>query len=232
MSMPFYVSPEQVMADKAEFARKGIARGKSIVALEYDRGVLLIAENATSLSKIGEIYDRVAFAGVGKFSEFDQLRKLGVRYADTKGYAYSREDVRGKALANAYSQAMGEVFTREMKPLEVDVIVAEVGDDRFAGHESNSIYRIKFDGFISNHAGYCVIGGNEEDVATVLKDDYRDGMPAGDAVKLGRKALNRGSENGGSLDPVNMEVCILNRDAPGRKFRRLSADEVQGMLDG
>jgi len=124
MTMPFYVSPEQVMQDKAEYARKGIGRGKSSVTLEYDSGLALMAENPSSLSKIGEIYDRIAFAGVGKFSEFDQLRKLGVRYADTRGYAYSRDDVRAKALANAYSQAKGEVFTRELKPLEVEVIVA------------------------------------------------------------------------------------------------------------
>ena len=156
MSMPFYVSPEQVMADKAEFARKGIARGKSIVALEFASGVLLIAENATSLSKVGEIYDRIAFAGVGKFSEFDQLRKLGVRFADVRGFQYSREDVRGHALANAYSQAIGEVFTREMKPLEIEVIVAEVGDDRYEGHKENALYRIAFDGFISDHHGYGV----------------------------------------------------------------------------
>jgi proteasome alpha subunit len=229
--MPFYVSPEQVMADKAEFARKGIARGKSIVALEYADGVLLIAENATSLSKIGEIYDRIAFAGVGKFSEFDQLRKVGVRYADTKGYAYSREDVTAKALANAYSQAVGEVFTREMKPLEVEIIVAEVGDDRFAGHQANTLYRVKFDGYISDHSGFCVIGGSVDSVQSVLDDEYRENMPAGGAVKLGLKALERGTEGASSLDSKNLEVCVLERSRGGRKFRRLSADEVQGMLD-
>ncbi len=127
MSIPFYVSPEQLMQDKADFARKGIARGKSIVALEYDKGIVLLAENPSSFSKIGEIYDRLAFAGVGKFSEFDQLRKIGVRFCDVRGYAYSREDVRAKALANAYSQAIGDVFTQQMKPLEAEVIVAEVG---------------------------------------------------------------------------------------------------------
>lgn len=230
MTMPFYVSPEQVMADKAEFARKGIARGKSIVALEYDTGVLLIAENATSLSKVGEIYDRIAFAGVGKFSEFDMLRKIGVRFADSRGYQYSREDVRGKALANAYSQAVGEAFTREMKPLEVELIVAEVGDDTLAGHEQNSLYRVKFDGFISDHKGFCVIGGNVEDVQSVLDDDYRDGMTQGDAVNLGLKALTRGATDNGSLDATKLEVCILDRLRDGRKFVRLSAEVVQGML--
>jgi proteasome alpha subunit len=229
--MPFYVSPEQVMADKAEFARKGIARGKSIVALEYDAGVLLIAENATALSKIGEIYDRIAFAGVGKFSEFDQLRKVGVRYADTKGYAYSREDVTAKALANAYSQAVGEVFTREMKPLEVEVIVAEVGDSRYAGHAANTFYRVKFDGFISDHSGFCVIGGSVDAVQGVLEEDYRESMPAGEAVQLGLKALEKGTEGNGRIEARNLEVCLLESARPARKFRRLSADEVQGMLD-
>jgi proteasome alpha subunit len=231
MSMPFYVSPEQVMADKAEFARKGIARGKSIVALEYDNGVLLIAENSTSLSKVGEIYDRIAFAGVGKFSEFDMLRKIGVRFADSRGYQYSRDDVRGKALANAYSQAVGEAFTNQMKPLEVEMIVAEVGDDSLVGHEHNSLYRIKFDGFISDHKGFCVIGGNVEDVQSVLDDDYEEGMTQGDAVQLGLKALTRGASDNSTLDATTLEVCILDRSRSRRKFTRLSADIVQDMLN-
>jgi proteasome alpha subunit len=231
MNHPYYVSPEQLMADKAEFARKGISRGKSIVALEYSGGILLMAENSTSLSKIGEIYDRIAFAGVGKFSEFDQLRKLGVRFADTKGYAYSREDVRGKSMANAYSQAIGEVFTREMKPLEAEVIVAEVGDDRFAGHEQDALFRVKFDGFISDHRGYCVIGGNVDDVQNVLEDEYHDGMPAGEAATAARKALEAGTTGNTALLVENLEVCLLDRERRGRKFRRLSAEEVEGMLD-
>jgi proteasome alpha subunit len=230
VSLPFYVSPEQVMQDKAEYARKGIARGKSIVALEHLGGVVLVAENPTSLSKIGEIYDRIAFAGVGKFSEFDQLRKLGVRYADTKGYAYSRDDVRGKALANAYSQAIGEVFTREIKPLEVEVIVAEVGDDRLAGHEESQLYTVTFDGFIADHHGYCAIGGHVDDVQSTLRNQYRAGLPLGEALALGRKALSRGANGSALIPPENLEVCVLDRARVGRKFRRLSADEVRGML--
>lgn len=232
MSMPFYVSPEQVMADKAEFARKGIARGKSIVALEHQGGVLMMAENATTLNKIGEIYDRLAFCGVGKFSEFDQLRKVGVRFADTKGYAYSREDVRGKGLANAFSQVIGEVFTREIKPLELEIIVAEVGDDRYEDHKTNALYRIKYDGFISDHPGFVAIGGNVEEVESVLKNDYRDGMPVGEAAQLGLRALSAGAERSTELDAGSLEVCLLDRDRTGRKFCRLSADEVQGMLGG
>ena len=230
MSMPFYVSPEQIMADKAEFARKGIARGRSIVAIEYDGGILKIAENATGLNKVGEIYDRISFAGVGKFSEFDQLRKIGVRFADTKGYAYSREDVRGRGLANAYSQVMGDAFTQNPKPLEVEIIIAEVGDPRLAGHEESSIYKIMYDGFISDHHGWCVIGGSVEEVESVLKNDYEEGMPLGGAVKLGREALGRGSNGSSELDAEKLEVCVLDQALPNRKFRRLSTDEVTGML--
>jgi proteasome alpha subunit len=230
MTHPYYVAPEQLMADKAEFARKGISRGKSIVALEYSDGILLMAENATSLSKIGEIYDRIAFAGVGKFSEFDQLRKLGVRFADTKGYAYSREDVRGKSLANAYSQAVGEVFTREMKPLEVEVIVAEVGDDDLAGHENNAIFRIQFDGSVSDHENFCVIGGAADELNSYLKGEYKAGLPLPEAMQLGRKALQRATDGTPDVAPENLEICVLERARAGRKFRRLTTDAVRQSL--
>jgi len=229
VTLPFYVSPEQIAQDKAEFARKGIARGKSIVVLEHEGGVLLMAENPSTLSKIGEIYDRLAFAGVGKFSEFDQLRKVGVRYADVKGYSYSREDVQAKALANAYSQAIGEEFARSPKPLEVEIVVAEVGDDRLAGHEKNAIYRVGFDGSISDHRNFCVIGGTVENLENHLNAQYRPGLPLGDAVRLGRATLER-AQNGNRLEPEKLEVCVLERSRPTRKFRRLSADEVRGIL--
>ena len=230
MSMPFYVSPEQVMADKAEYARKGVARGKSSVTMAYEGGILLMAENPSTLSKIGEIYDRVAFAGVGKFSEFDQLRKIGVRYADVKGYSYSREDVRAKALANAYSQAVGDVFTREMKPLEVEVVVAEVGDDDLAGHEKDAIYRIQFDGSISDHEGFCVIGGAAEELISFLQGQYREEIPLGEAIQLGRSALQRAADGEPLVAPANLEVCLLERTRGGRKFNRQSTDQVKGLL--
>ena len=232
MSIPFYISPEQLMADKAEYARKGIARGKSIVTMEYSDGILLMAENpSSSLSKIGEIYDRIAFAGAGKFSEFDQLRKVGIRYADTKGYTYSREDVRVKALANAYSQVIGDVFTREMKPLEVEIVVAEVGDPRFAGHEENAIYRVQFDGSITDHRGYCVIGGSVENLENHLRANYRPDQPLGEALRLGRNTLERAT-SGERVEPKNVEVATLDRSKPRRKFRRMSADELRGILEG
>jgi proteasome alpha subunit len=230
MSVPFYVSPEQLMQDKAEYAKKGIARGKSIVTLEFDKGIALVAENpSSSLSKIGEVYDCIAFAGVGKFSEFDQLRKIGVRYCDVKGYAYSREDVRAKALANAYSQTIGDVFTREMKPLEVEVVVAEVGEPGLAGHEKNTMYRVQYDGSISDHSGYCVIGGTVESLEAYLQSNYRDNMPLGEALRVGRDALS--SANGSAaIASDNLEVCTLDRSRDGRKFRRASADEINSIL--
>ena len=232
MSMPFYVSPEQVMADKAEYARKGISRGKSSVTLEFEGGVVLMAENFSSLLKIGEIYDRVAFAGVGKFSEFDQLRKLGVRYADTKGYAYSRDDVRARGLANAYSQAIGDAFTQQLKPLEVEVIVAEVGDPSLAGHERNAIYRVTFDGSISDHEAYCVIGGAADDLDAFLRAGYREGFSLGEAMRLGRQALERAAEGQPQVAPENLEVCVLDRSQTGRKFHRLPTDTVREQLAG
>jgi proteasome alpha subunit len=231
MSLPFYVSPEQLMQDKAEYARKGISRGKSIVTLEFDGGILLIAENPSkSLSKIGEIYDRVAFAGVGKFSEFDQLRKVGVRYADTRGYAYSRDDVRAKALANAYSQVIGEVFTREMKPLEVEIVVAEVGDPRFVGHEENALYRVRYDGSINDEKGFCVIGGTADQLESHLQSSYRPGMDLRSAIRVARDALGRADNGDPALGSQNLEVCLLERQRVGRKFRRLGQDEVRGLL--
>ncbi len=229
MSVPFYVSPEQLMQDKAEYAKKGIARGKSIVVLEFDNGIVLVAENPSSLSKIGEVYDRIAFAGVGKFSEFDQLRKIGVRYCDVKGYAYSREDVRAKALANAYSQTIGDVFTREMKPLEVEVVVVEVGEPELAGHENNAMFRVQFDGSISDHSRYCVIGGTVESLEAYLQSNYRENMPLGDALRLGRDALSA-ANGGGTIAADNLEVCTLDRNRDGRKFRRASADEISSIL--
>ena len=232
MSMPFYVSPEQIMQDKAEYARKGIGRGKSSLTLEYEDGIVLMAENTSSLAKIGEIYDRIAFAGVGKFSEFDNLRKIGVRYADMKGYSYSRDDVRAKALANAYSQAMGEAFTRELKPLEVEIVVAEVGDADLVGHEQSCLYRVQFDGSISDHRGYCVIGGSAEEIGTYLSNHYSENGPLGDSLRVGQRALEHTGEGQQSVPAENLEVCVLEKIRSGRKFRRMQTEELMKHLGG
>src|ERR671925_854389 len=189
MAVPFYVSPDQVMQDKAEYARKGIAKGRSIVAVEYADGLLLMAENpSASLNKISEIYDRIAFAGVGKYSEFENLRKAGIRYADLKGYAYSREDVFSKSLANAYSEVIGNIFTREIKPLEVEILVVEVGETP----DENQMYRILFDGSISDHHGYVVIGGEGEKNSQFLPDRAPDHLKLAQAIKLGEETVEGG----------------------------------------
>jgi proteasome alpha subunit len=230
MSFPFYVNPEQMTQDKAEFARKGIARGKSIVTLEFDGGVLMVAENPLKLQKLGEIYDRIAFAGVGKFSEFDRLRKMGVQWADVEGYRFSRDDVRGKALANLYSQLLGEEFTRSIKPFEVEIVVAEVGDDGLAGHERNALFKIGFDGTIQDQAGFIAIGGTVESLQNHLASHYRPGLSLRDALRLGRETLERADNGKAGLTPEQLEVALLDRTRTGRRFRRLAADELRGLL--
>src|SRR3954468_13243114 len=167
MSMPFYVSPEQLMKDRADYARKGIARGRSVVVLAYDGGIAFVAENPSkTLHKVSEIYDRIAFAGVGKYNEFDSLRIAGIRHADIKGYQFSREDVDARSLANAYAQILGQVFTHEMKPMEVEILVAEVG---FEGAE-DELYHILYDGTVVDEEGFTVLGGEAEAIADRLKE--------------------------------------------------------------
>jgi len=230
MSFPFYVNPEQMTQDKAEFARKGIARGKSIVTMEYAVGILMVAENPLRLQKLGEIYDRIAFAGVGKFSEFDRLRKMGIQWADVEGYRFSREDVRGKALANLYSQVLGDEFTRSLKPFEVEIVVAEVADDGLAGHDRNSLYRVGFDGTIQDQEGYCAIGGSLEGLQAHLSANYRSGLSLRDAVRLGRDTLQRAENGQPDLAAEKLEVAVLDRGRGGRRFRRLAHDEIREYL--
>ena len=226
MALPFYVSPEQMMQDKAEYARKGIARGKSIVAIEYSSGMALVAENpSSSLSKISEIYDKIAFAGVGKYGEFENLRKVGIRYADVKGYSYSRQDVTAKSLANAYSQAMGQIFTQEMKPLEVEILVVEVGDSP----TENGMYRILYDGTISDHSQFVVIGGATEGAMSYLKNDYQENLSLGEAVQLCRKALGKTNDEK-ALSESNLEIAVLDRTREVRKFQRIRTEEIRRIL--
>jgi proteasome alpha subunit len=226
MAMPYYVSPEQMMQDKAEYARKGIAKGKSIIALEHADGILILAENPSmTLNKISEIYDRIAFAGAGKYSEFERLRKEGIRYADMKGYAYGREDVTAKSLANAYSQVIGNIFSAELKPLEVEILVLEVGD----GHGGNELYRIVFDGSIADEKGYATIGGQAEELKLFLKDRYRDGLRLEQALALAVRALEAAASQ--KVQPGNLEVAVLERSRPGRKFRRIPPSDLKALLE-
>ena len=226
MAMPFYVSPDQLMQDKAEYARKGIAKGRSIVAMEYVDGLLLTAENpSSSLSKISEIYDRIAFAGVGKYSEFENLRKLGIRYADVTGYSYSRQDVTTKALANAYSEMIGTVFTRDPKPLEVEILVIEVG----ATTPQNQIYHVSFDGSINDHRDFAVIGGQAERIRAYLDEHYTQNMSLQEALALSRQALLAGYEKPPE-EASALEVGALDRQRMGRTFYRFPQEEIIQLL--
>ena len=226
MPLPYYVSPEQMMQDKAEYARKGIAKGKSIIALEFQGGILIVAENpSASLNKVSEIYDRIAFAGAGKYSEFERLRKEGIRYADLKGYAYGREDVTAKSLANAYSQVIGNIFSMEIKPLEVEILVLEVGE----GATFNELYRIAFDGSIADEKGYATIGGQAEELKLFLRDKYRDGLGLEEALRLATRALEAAASQ--KVKAANLEVAILERDRAGRKFRRIPSAELRDLME-
>ena len=226
MPMPYYVSPEQMMQDKAEYAKKGIAKGRSIIAMEYIDGILLTADNpSASLYKVSEIYDNIAFAGAGKYSEFENLRKAGIRHADLRGFMYSREDVTGRSLANGYSQSLGTVFSQEMKPLEVEILVVQAGTD----HHSNEIFRISFDGSIIDEKNFAVIGGRSEAVQTVLKEKSSGQIPPLDAaLKLCVAALEQTANQ--KLQPEGLEVAVLDRTRAGRKFRRLLITDVRHIL--
>ena len=226
MPVPYYVSPEQLMKDKADYARKGIARGKSVIALEYSDGIVFVAENTSAtLHKISEIYDRIAFAGVGKFNEFEQLRIGGIRLVDLKGYSYSREDVTAKGLANAYSQSLGNIFTAELKPYECEILVAAVGDST----ETNELFHILYDGSVTDRQGWVAMGGQADALGTYLKDKYPSKTPnLGAATKLGHQALL--SVEGREVPPEALEVAVLDRTRARRKFRRLTREELTNLL--
>ena len=223
MSMPFYVAPEQVMKDRADYARKGIARGRSLVGLTCDPGILVCAENTQRLRKVSEIHDRIAFAGVGKYNEFDQLRIAGVRHADLKGYAYSREDVDARSLANQYAQILGQVFTHEMKPMEVEILVAEVG-----GRPGDDLmFRILYDGTVIDENDVTVLGGDAEVISQRLEDEWRPGLDLGGALAVARHAL-AGPDR--TLGAGELEVALLDRQAPRRAFRRIEGAELEALL--
>jgi proteasome alpha subunit len=224
MTMPFYVAPEQVMKDRADYARKGIARGRSAVAVLYTEGILIAAENSSAtLHKVSEIYDRIAFAGVGKYNEFDQLRIAGVRHADLKGYQFSREDVDARSLANAYAQILGQIFTHEMKPMEVEILVAEVGEDS----SQDQVFHILYDGSVVDEDRYSVIGGDAEAIGTRLEGAYQPGLDLAGALKAAVGAL-AGPDR--TLEPAELEVAVLSRANGRRAFRRVEDDELGTLL--
>lgn len=224
MSMPFYVAPEQFMKDKADYARKGIARGRALVGLVCEEGVLIAAENPSkNLHKVSEIYDRIAFAGVGKYNEFDQLRRAGVQHADVKGYQFSREDVDARALANLYAQYVGNIFTHDMKPLEVEILVAEVG----ARPADDQLYHVLYDGSVVEEEGFAVLGGEAEATAGRLQEAYTEGWDMAHALRAARDAL-AGPDR--VLDATALEVALLSRSTDRRTFRRVEDEETAELL--
>ena len=229
MSMPFYVSPEQLMKDRADFARKGIARGRSVVALQYADGVLFVSENPSqALHKVSEIYDRIAFAAVGRYNEFENLRIAGVRLADMRGYAYDRRDVTGRGLANAYAQTLGTIFSSGgEKPYEVELFVAEIGDDA----ADDQLYRLTYDGQVADEHGYAVMGGAADVVAAHLKEHYTDGAALDEALHVAVAALGHSDAGDRVIPTEDLEVATLDRTrTQPRKFLRLRAARLVEML--
>jgi proteasome alpha subunit len=229
MSFMPYVAPEQMMKDRSDYAHKGIARGRSVLGLEYADGLLFLAENpSTTLHKISEVYDQVAFAGVGKYSEFEEMRIAGIRLSDLRGYQYGREDVKARDLANAYSQALSAIFTQQMKPYEIELLVGEVD-----GHESgSSIYHVLFDGSVSDEQGYVAMGGHAEDLSEALKDRYEAGWDLATAVRTAITILATVPETR-SVPPEQIEAGVLDRTrSHRRKFRRLTPAEIEAALAG
>jgi proteasome alpha subunit len=224
MSMPFYVAPEQVMKDRADYARKGIARGRALVAVACVEGILICAENTSdTLRKVSEIYDRIGFAGVGRYNEFDQLRIAGVRHADLKGFSFSREDVDARSLANAYAQMLGQVFTHELKPMEVEILVAEV----HVSPADDQLFHILYDGTVIDENHYCVLGGEADAITGRMKDGWSEGLDVGGGLRLAATALS-GPDR--ALAAGDFEVALLERTAERRAFHRLDDDAVAGLL--
>ncbi|RCV51167.1 proteasome subunit alpha [Marinitenerispora sediminis] len=226
--MPFYVSPEQVMKDKADYARKGIARGRSAVVLQYDGGILFVADNMSrTLHKISELYDRIAFAAVGRYNEFENLRLAGVRYADSHGYMYDRRDVTGQMLANAYAQTLGAVFTESNKPWEVELVVGEVGDTA----EDDQLYRITFDGSVVDERDFVAMGGSAERVKAALKDRYVRDASLAEALSAAIHALAHENGEQRELEAGSLEVAVLDRSREEhRKFRRVQGARLNRLI--
>ena len=229
MTLPYYASPEQLMRDRSEYARKGISRGRSVAVLTYADGVLFIAENPSStLHKVGEIYDRIGFAAVGKYNEFENLRQAGVRMADLRGYSYDRSDVTGRMLANTYAQILGTIFTTESKPYEVEITVAEVGDNP----DGDQLYRLSYDGSVADEEGFVVMGGNAEAIAAKLQEGHNHAVGLQDGLRLAVNALSTAVANGEprTLTAGSLEVATLDRTRPRRKFRRLPVQQLEQLL--
>ncbi len=232
MTMPLYASAEQVMRDRSEYARKGIARGRSVIVLKYADGILFVAENPSStLHKVSEIYDRIGFAAVGRYSEFENLRQAGIRFADVRGYQNDPRDVTSRSLANVYATTLGTYFTEQIKPFEVEICVAEVGDSA----DSDTLYRLTYDGSIVDEPQYIVMGGAVDAPNTALKEAFADGLSLAEAVSIAVQALSAGSLSTAAgtaelLPAAKLEIAVLERARPRRAFRRIAGSALDGLM--
>jgi proteasome alpha subunit len=243
VTMPLYASPEQLMRERSELARKGIARGRSVVVLTYTGGVLFVAEipPKSTLHKVSEIYDRIGFAAAGRYSEFESLRRGGIKHVDLWGYAYDRRDVSARQLANVYAQTLGTIFTEQLKPFEVEICVAEVG----AAYGEDQLFRLTYDGSIGDEPQYVVMGGQADTISTALKNAYTEGMDLETALATAVRVLsNGGTGNGGAaaaaataagvdrplLSPDQLEGAVLERNRPRRAFRRINGAALTALL--
>src|ERR1700709_557753 len=239
MTTPFYTSPEQIVRDRSEYARKGISRGRSVVVLTYDNGIAFVAENPSkALHKISEIYDRIAFAAVGKYNEFENLRVAGVRLADMRGYSYDRRDVTGRALANAYAQTLGSIFIEAQKPYEVEIVVAEVG----ATPAEDQIYRLTYDGSVADEQVFVAMGGQADTVTNSLREHHRAEASLSEAVQAALTALQAGVGTNGAdrpggtggatreLSADSLEVAVLDRTRPRRRFKRIVGSQLADLV--
>jgi proteasome alpha subunit len=230
--MPYYASPEQLVRDRSEYARKNIARGRDVVVLSYEGGILFVAVNPSkALHKVSEIYDRIGFAAVGKYNEFENLRIAGLRYADMRGYAYDRSDVTGRGLANAFAQTLGSIFIENSKPYEVEIVVAEVGETE----DDDQLYRLTYDGTVGDEADFVAIGGQAEAVGASLRESYAPGLDLAAGLRHAVTALQAGvaAANGGdaaTVESTGLEVAVLDRSRSGRTFRRVTGDALTELL--
>ena len=227
MSVPFYVSPEQITRDRADFARKGISRGKSVVVLQSSEGIILVADNPSkALHKVSEIYDRIAFAAVGKYNEFENLRVSGIRFSDMRGYSYDRSDVSARSLANAYAQTMGAAFTDALKPLEVEIVVTQLGQKI----SEDEIYRLTFDGSLADEHGFVAIGGQADEINQMLGQSWKSSLDFSGALKIAVEALTNQANADQEFDALNLEVAVLDRKKSGRTFRRLTVEQTDKLI--
>jgi proteasome alpha subunit len=235
MPTPYYVSPEQIMQEKEDFARKGIEKAKEVIALEYQDGIVMVAENPlATVFKISEIYDRITLAATGLYPDYEALRVAGIQAAEVKGFTYNREDVTAKWLTNVYSQHIGAIHRQaDAKPLEIELLLCEIRED---ASSSNRIYHLSFDGTFWEDNRYAVIGGRAEKITANLEDKYTEGLDLNGAVKLAVKVFETleaevGNEHPYEITADTIEAAVLDETRNRRKFRRLLPDELNEILN-